>query len=81
MTPTQVHAGELVVLALGGTGRLKIDGGQQRFSGHCTLAIPPGESFEIGNCGATALQTIWIYTRKPTPFDGGGNLPDQGNTQ
>ena len=31
-TPAQWHAGELVVLALAGAGKLVIDGGPQRFT-------------------------------------------------
>jgi hypothetical protein len=75
-TAAKIHAGELVVLTLGGAGKLLIDGGQQRFAGPCTLLIPPHRCFEIGNSGTTTLQTIWIYTRLPTPFH--GDVDSQG---
>lgn len=70
ITPPQTHAGELVVLAMGGAGRLLIDGGQQRFGGNCTLLIPPHRLFQVGSFGTAALQTFWIYTRLPAPLDG-----------
>ncbi|HEX6708562.1 MAG TPA: cupin domain-containing protein [Albitalea sp.] len=60
------HAGELVVLALAGGGKLLIDGGPQRFSGPCTLLIPAGAQFQLVNQGTEPLQLVWVFTSPPT---------------
>jgi hypothetical protein len=65
-TETLCHAGELVVLALSGGGKLVIDGGPQRFSGPCTLLIPPELPFEVVNNGALPLELVWVFTVAPT---------------
>lgn len=59
------HAGELVVLALAGGGKLLIDGGPQRFHGPCTLLVPRHGIFELVNDGCTPLQLVWVFTAKP----------------
>jgi mannose-6-phosphate isomerase-like protein (cupin superfamily) len=69
-TAPQCHAGELVVLALFGGGKLLIDGGPQRFNGPCTLLIPPQQSFQLVNNGTAPLQLVWVYTQAPVPAPG-----------
>lgn len=59
------HAGELVVLALAGNGKLLIDGGPLRFAGPCTLVIPPGQAFQLANNSVLPLQLVWVFTRAP----------------
>jgi hypothetical protein len=66
----QCHAGELVVLALSGSGKLLIDGGPQRFNGPCTLLIPPHLTFQLVNQGSAPLQLVWVFT--VTPVAAGG---------
>jgi len=61
------HAGELVVLAQGGCGKLLIAGGPQRFQGPCTLLIPAQAPFQIVNHGTQPLQLVWVHTRAPQP--------------
>ena len=65
-TDCQRHAGELVVLALTGGGKLLVDGGPQRFSGPCTLVIPAGVQFQLVNNGTAPLQLVWVFTDAPT---------------
>jgi hypothetical protein len=60
------HAGELVVLALAGGGKLLIDGGPQRFHGPCTLLVPAATQFQLVNNGTEPLQLVWVFTRAPT---------------
>ena len=67
-TPAQWHAGELVVLALAGAGKLLIDGGPQRFTAPCTLLIPPGQAFQFVNNGTATLQLVWVSTQAPMPI-------------
>lgn len=69
-TAPQCHAGELVVLALFGGGKLLVDGGPQRFNGPCTLLIPPQQSFQLVNNGTAPLQLVWVYTQAPVPAPG-----------
>ena len=64
-TPVQQHGGELAVLALGGVGKLLIDGGPQRFGGPCTLLITAHTPFEIANHGTGPLQLVWVFTQPP----------------
>ena len=66
-TAAQQHAGELVVLALAGTGKLVVDGGPQRFNGPCTLVIPARTQFELVNTSNALLQLVWVFTVAPTP--------------
>jgi quercetin dioxygenase-like cupin family protein len=66
-TPAQRHAGELVVLALFGGGKLLVDGAPQRFNGPCTLVIPAQQCFQLVNQGSEPLQLVWVYTRAPEP--------------
>ena len=65
-TECQQHAGELVVLALAGGGKLLVDGGPQRFHGPCTLAIPARAAFQLVNDGIAPLQLVWVFTAAPT---------------
>jgi uncharacterized cupin superfamily protein len=62
------HAGELVVMALAGTGKLVVDGGPQRFISPCSLLIPPRLSFQLINNGTTLLQLVSILTELPLPL-------------
>lgn len=64
---TLQHAGELVVLALEGHGKLVIDGGPLRFTGPCTLLIPPGTPFQLANHGSQPLQLVWVFSVAPVP--------------
>lgn len=66
------HAGELVVLALAGAGKLIVDGGPQRFIAPCSLLVPPGLEFQVINNGTATLQLVWAYTQTPEPA---GPLP------
>lgn len=59
------HAGELVVLALSGAGKLVVDGGPQRFLAPCTLLIPPHLSYELVNNGTVPLQLVTVFTVAP----------------
>ena len=59
------HAGELVVLALAGHGKLLIDGGPLRFAGPCTLHIPAEQAFQLANNSALPLQLVWVFTVAP----------------
>ena len=63
-----MHTGEMVVLALAGTGKLVVDGGPQRFMAPCTLLVPPHLSFELVNNGTTALQLVSVFTTAPGPI-------------
>ena len=65
LLPQVHHAGELAVLALGGVGKLLIDGGPQRFGAPCTLLIPADTPFEIANHGTGPLQLVWVFTQRP----------------
>jgi len=62
------HAGEMVVLALAGTGKLVVDGGPQRFMSPCTLLVPPHLSFELVNNGSTALRLVSVFSAAPEPL-------------
>lgn len=61
------HAGDLVVLALCGGGKLLVDGGPQRFNGPCTLVIPAAARFQLVNNGTSPLQLVWVFSVAPTP--------------
>ena len=63
-----IHAGEMVVLALAGTGKLVVDGGPQRFMSPCTLLVPPHLSFELVNNGTTTLRLVSVFTATPEPL-------------
>jgi uncharacterized cupin superfamily protein len=63
-----MHAGEMVVLALAGTGKLVVDGGPQRFMSPCTLLVPPHLSFELVNNGTTTLRLVSVFTATPAPL-------------
>jgi len=67
-----VHAGEMVVLALAGTGKLVVDGGPQRFMAPCTLLVPAQLSFELVNNGTTTLRLVTVCTATPEPFTPAG---------
>jgi uncharacterized cupin superfamily protein len=62
------HDGEMVVLALAGTGKLVVDGGPQRFMAPCTLLVPPHLSFELVNNGTTTLRLVSVFTATPAPL-------------
>jgi mannose-6-phosphate isomerase-like protein (cupin superfamily) len=64
-TEPQRHDGELVVLALAGSGKLLIDGGPQRFTGPCTLLVPAATQFQLVNNGTVPLQLVWVFTVAP----------------
>jgi len=61
------HRGEMVVLALAGSGKLLLDGGPQRFSGPCTLMVPARTQFQLVNNGTEPLQLVWVFTAPPAP--------------
>lgn len=63
--PRRRHAGEYALLALSGSGKLRVDGGPQRFAAPCTLVIPPGVDFEIVNDIALPMQLVAVYTVAP----------------
>jgi hypothetical protein len=72
------HGGEMVVLALIGSGKLLIDGGPQRFNGPCTLLIPAHTQFQLVNNSSVPLQSVWVFTVAPvavTRTDGPPTLP------
>ena len=59
-TEAQRHGGELVVLALSGSGKLLLEGGPQRFSGPCTLLTPAGPRFQVFNTGAGGRRRVGV---------------------
>ena len=69
------HDGELVVVALAGSGKLIVDGGPQRFIAPCTLLIPPALSFEIVNNGTVPLRLVSVFTAAPLPVPLSGPRP------
>jgi quercetin dioxygenase-like cupin family protein len=64
-TGEQRHAGELVAIALQGSGKLLVDGGPQRFQAPCTLVIPRDAVFHVVNNGSTTLELVTVFTRPP----------------
>lgn len=66
-TSDQCHRGELVALALQGSGKLLVDGGPQRFHAPCTLAIPREAVFHVANNGSTPLELVIVFTAAPVP--------------
>jgi uncharacterized cupin superfamily protein len=54
------QVGEMVVLALAGSGKLLVDGGPQRFQAPCTLVLPRDAEFRVVNNGAVALHLVWV---------------------
>jgi uncharacterized cupin superfamily protein len=54
------HTGEMVVLALAGSGKLLVDGGPQRLQALCTLVLPNGAEFRVVNNGTVAFQLVWL---------------------
>lgn len=65
-TGEQRHAGELVAIALVGSGKLRVDGGPQRFQAPCTLVIPRGAVFQVTNNGSVPLELVTVFTQAPT---------------
>lgn len=65
------HAGELVAIALQGSGKLLVDGGPQRFQAPCTLVIPREAAFHVANNGSTTLELVTVFSQQPTPAEGG----------
>jgi quercetin dioxygenase-like cupin family protein len=68
-TADQRHDGELVAIALQGSGKLLVDGGPQRFQAPCTLVVPRGAAFHVANNGSTTLELVTVFTRAPTAAD------------
>lgn len=64
-TADQRHDGELVAIALQGSGKLLVDGGPQRFQAPCTLVVPRGAVFHVANNGSTRLELVTVFTREP----------------
>lgn len=64
-TGTLRHGGELIVVAPYGGGKLHVDGGPLRFTGPCTLLLPPGRPFELTNTGIAPLTLLWVFTEQP----------------
>jgi quercetin dioxygenase-like cupin family protein len=60
----QPHA--RVVLVLGGSGKLLVDGGPQRFAAPCTLLIPAGARHQFVNNAATPMQLVAV-SAPPAP--------------
>lgn len=68
-TGEQRHGGELVAIALQGSGKLLVDGGPQRFQAPCTLVIPRDAVFHVVNNGSTSLELVTVFTQRPTAAD------------
>jgi len=68
----QRHHGELVAVALAGSGKLLIDGGPQRFHSPCTLVVPAGCEFRLVNNATVPLQFVVVCT--DVPSKGGSDL-------
>jgi quercetin dioxygenase-like cupin family protein len=68
-TGEQRHGGELVAIVLQGGGKLRIDGGPQRFQAPCTLVIPRGAVFQVANNGSTPLELVTVFTQAPSAAD------------
>lgn len=68
-TGEQRHGGELVAIVLQGGGKLRIDGGPQRFQAPCTLVIPRGAVFQVANNGSTPLELVTVFTQAPGAAD------------
>ena len=69
-TGEQQPAGELVAIALQGSGKLLIDGGPQRFRAPCTLVIPRSAVFRVVNNGSAPLELVTVFTQVPTSAAG-----------
>ena len=63
----QRHDGELVAVALAGSGKVLLDGGPQRFQSPCTVVIPPQVEFEFVNNAAIPLQLVVVFSAPPQP--------------
>lgn len=61
----QRHRGELVAIALAGSGKVLVDGGPQRFQSPCTVVIPPHAEFEFVNNAAVPLQLVVVSSVAP----------------
>ena len=61
----QRHDGELVAIALAGSGKVLLDGGPQRFQSPCTVVIPPQVEFEFVNNASIPLQLVIVFSRAP----------------
>jgi hypothetical protein len=64
-SPPRRHDGELVAIALAGSGKLLLAGGPQRFQSPCTMVIAPAVEFQFVNNGAAPLQLAVVCTRTP----------------
>ena len=58
--PAVRHEGEVVVLTLGGTGHVVVDGKQVEIKPDTTLIIPPGTSRQVSNTGLEELVLLLI---------------------
>lgn len=63
----QRHDGELVAVALAGSGKVLLDGGPQRFQSPCTVVIPPQVEFEFVNNASIPLQLVVVFSAPPQP--------------
>jgi quercetin dioxygenase-like cupin family protein len=66
-TGDQRHRGELVAIALQGSGKLLVDGGPQRFHAPCTLVVPREAVFHVANNGSAPLELVIVFTQAPVP--------------
>jgi hypothetical protein len=71
--PCTTCPGAIVVVVLGGSGKLRLASGPYRFQAPCTLAIAPAEEHQFVNLGAQALDLIAVHAGAlPLP----ANLPE-----
>lgn len=71
-TPPHRHDCDEVVLCIGGSGEVHIDGRAHRFGADTTLVLPRGLLHQIFNTGAATLETIGVFAATPV----GTALPD-----
>ncbi len=73
-TPPHRHDCDEVVLCLGGSGEVEIDGAAHRFGADCTVVLPRGVVHRIRNAGARPLEILGIFAATPVA----AYLPDGG---
>lgn len=71
-TPPHSHDCDEVVLCLGGTGEVHIDGVMHSFSHAQTIVLPKGKLHQLFNVGTTHLEIIGIFAATPVST----RLPD-----
>jgi mannose-6-phosphate isomerase-like protein (cupin superfamily) len=59
-TPLSRHGGELVLVAMDGSGKLLLADGPQRFQAPCTLVVPAGAEHQVANVGTGVLRLITV---------------------